>query len=138
MHTDLAGSSNKAEKRRVAYIMHLSRRWAPEYGGDLVWMSPTYSIHAGWNSLTLFSVSKASFHFVSPVAEHAPTSFPWGRIAASGWWTSTDVHEAERVEAESDQGKAMHENLVHIDGRTGQPLDAAKVFADQGHPSAWA
>jgi hypothetical protein len=35
-----------------------------------------------FNSLVLFRVSRASLHFVTPVAPHAEG----GRLSVSGWW----------------------------------------------------
>ena len=70
-HTDKAGGGDDS-KRRVAFILHLTREWNPVFGGDMVWMNPAYHIHPSFNSLTLFSVSDSSWHFVSPVAPITP------------------------------------------------------------------
>lgn len=72
-HTDKAGGGNgDREKRRIAYIVHLTKAWNPRFGGDMVWMNPAFHIHPSFNSITMFPVSKSSWHFVSPVAEITP------------------------------------------------------------------
>lgn len=68
-----AGGAGKVkEKRRIAYILHLTKEWHPKYGGDMVWMNPAYHIHPSFNSLTMFAISESSWHFVSPVASITP------------------------------------------------------------------
>ena len=74
-HTDrAAGRDGDHEKRRIAYILHMTKEWSPRFGGDLVFMSPTYHIHPTFNTITLFPVSRASWHFVSPVASIIPAN----------------------------------------------------------------
>ena len=72
-HTDRApGRTGESEKRRIAYILHLTKEWNPKFGGDLIFMNPTYHFHPSFNCITLFPVSESSWHFVSPVAGITP------------------------------------------------------------------
>lgn len=72
------------EGRRVAYVLNLSRRWAPDWGGQLQFLDATGNVSASlvprWNSLSLLRVPQP--HQVTLVA-------PWAgqdRLAVTGWW----------------------------------------------------
>ena len=80
-HTDRApGRTGDTEKRRIAYILHLTKQWNPKFGGDLIFMNPTYHFHPSFNSMTLFPVSESSWHFVSPVAGITPEHIKVGIV----------------------------------------------------------
>mmetsp|Transcript_59177 Transcript_59177/g.134000 ORF Transcript_59177/g.134000 Transcript_59177/m.134000 type:complete len:94 (-) Transcript_59177:172-453(-) len=49
LHTDRAGGVHAKEKRRIAYILHLTDNWNPKFGGDMVWMNPAYVFHPSFN-----------------------------------------------------------------------------------------
>ncbi|MCM2336970.1 MAG: 2OG-Fe(II) oxygenase [Pseudomonas sp.] len=72
------------EGRRYAYVLNLSRAWAPDWGGQLQFLdgdgSVTQTFLPRWNSLSLFRVPQR--HQVTLVA-------PWAagpRHAITGWW----------------------------------------------------
>lgn len=76
--------SHIEEGRRYAYVINLTQRWRPEWGGLLQFIDPagnvidTFAPH--WNSLSLFRVP--ALHAVSLVA-------PWAgeqRLAITGWF----------------------------------------------------
>lgn len=79
-HQDLEIS----EGRRYAYVINLSRDWAPDWGGQLQFLDTEGNIAdtflPRWNSLSLFRVPQT--HQVTLVA-------PWAvrpRHAITGWW----------------------------------------------------
>ena len=74
----------------MSFVLHLARRWRPEFGGSLVWCSPFHVVPAEFNALTLFGVSAHSAHFVSPVW---PEAAPERRLAVSGWLYEHDAEE---------------------------------------------
>jgi len=83
-HTDHLG------QRTVAFVWHLSADWRPEWGGALYWCSEHNEhayVHASYNTLTLFSVSEDSAHFVTTVSRHAEEK----RLAFNGWYHSAWV-----------------------------------------------
>ncbi|MCX7902785.1 MAG: 2OG-Fe(II) oxygenase [Burkholderiaceae bacterium] len=73
----------EVEQRRVAYVLNLTRRWRPDWGGLLHFLddeggvAETYFPH--FNSLSLFLVPQA--HFVSYVPPFADGE----RCAITGW-----------------------------------------------------
>jgi SM-20-related protein len=79
LHTD----ETVAERRRIAYVINLTRRWSPDWGGLLHFadeagnVTDTFFPH--FNSLSLFTVPQR--HFVSYVAPYAQGM----RSAVTGW-----------------------------------------------------
>ena len=79
LHTD----ETAAERRRIAYVINLTRRWSPDWGGLLHFadddgnVTDTFFPH--FNSLSLFTVPQK--HFVSYVAPYAQGM----RSAVTGW-----------------------------------------------------
>jgi Rps23 Pro-64 3,4-dihydroxylase Tpa1-like proline 4-hydroxylase len=71
------------QHRRVAYVLHMTRGWRAEWGGELQFLSGDGEIEEAWlprfNSLALFMVPTA--HLVSYVAPFAKES----RYAITGW-----------------------------------------------------
>ena len=73
----------EVENRRLAYVINLTRRWRPDWGGLLHFddgagnVVETFFPH--FNSLSLFLVPQN--HFVSYVAPYAQA----GRLAITGW-----------------------------------------------------
>lgn len=72
------------EGRRFAYVLNLSRVWAPDWGGQLQFLDAagnvTETFLPRWNSLSLFRVPQR--HQVTLVS-------PWAsgpRHAITGWW----------------------------------------------------
>jgi SM-20-related protein len=70
-------------ERRVAYTIGLTRRWRPDWGGQLLFHDKAGDIEAGFlpgfNVLTLFRVPRA--HSVAPVAAYAGGP----RLSVTGW-----------------------------------------------------
>jgi|EP01047_Picozoa_sp_COSAG01_P005746 Rps23 Pro-64 3,4-dihydroxylase Tpa1-like proline 4-hydroxylase len=117
VHTDRAGSFTEGARRRVAFVLHLTKDWESRLGGDLVFMHPPTFVTPTFNALTLFSVSRTSWHFVSPVVREAPPHLK--RLAFSGWWMSTDAMAAMAKEDERDDAEAAINFVQRLDGRTG-------------------
>ena len=118
VHTDVKEYPEDRTRRRVAYIVHLTRAWKPEWGGDLVWSNPSFHILPTYNSITLFPVTMGSFHHVSPVS--AAAAYPaHQRLAVSGWFmakTSASTEFAEKLGANKDE----ENSYWAVDGMTGK------------------
>jgi hypothetical protein len=126
-HTDKAGSSKgEKEKRRVAYILHLTKEWSPKFGGDMIWMNPSYHIHPSFNSMTFFAVSESSWHFVSPVASICPPHVK--RLAFSGWWTSTNIRQADAIESKKNDELRFSTFATVIEGKTGRSIPHLEAY----------
>lgn len=71
-------------KRRVAYVLNMSKNWNPDWGGLLQFYDAEKSVEQvfvpRFNSLTLFTVPQD--HAVTAVAPYAPH----GRFAITGWF----------------------------------------------------
>lgn len=80
-HTDFKNA------RTVAFVWHLSKNWIPEWGGALYWHPDRRFLHASYNTLSLFSVSPKSFHFVTSVSPYATER----RLTFNGWWSSSFI-----------------------------------------------
>lgn len=126
-HTDKAsGSGGEKEKRRIAYILHLTKEWNPKYGGDMVWMNPSYTVHPAFNCMTLFSISQSSWHFVSPVAQITPVKYK--RLAFNGWWTSINRREADEIEAKKNDELRFSTFGTVIDGESGALIPHLQAY----------
>jgi Rps23 Pro-64 3,4-dihydroxylase Tpa1-like proline 4-hydroxylase len=72
------------KKRRLAYVLNLTRRWSPEWGGILNFVDDDGHISEGYapcfNALNVFEVGVR--HFVSYVAPFAGEP----RISVTGWF----------------------------------------------------
>lgn len=75
------------EARRYAYVLNLSRRWQPDWGGLLHFVDEEGrqldAFQPAYNSLNLFRVPAR--HYVGVVA-------PWAqepRLSITGWWHAT-------------------------------------------------
>jgi len=75
------------EARRYAYVLNLSRRWEPDWGGLLHFVDENGrqldAFMPSYNTLNLFKVPAR--HYVGVVA-------PWAqepRLAITGWWHAT-------------------------------------------------
>jgi len=126
LHTDRAGGVHAKEKRRIAYILHLTDNWNPKFGGDMVWMNPAYVFHPSFNSLTIFSVSESSWHYVSPVAAITPSNIR--RLAFSGWWVSSNIHEAEEIEAKMNNDEQLESFATVVDGTSGNLIPHREAY----------
>ena len=86
--------SDYAQERSVSYVWHLSRDWNPSWGGAFYWMGERENhhayVHASYNTLVLFSVTRLSQHMVTMVTSRAPEP-QYKRLAWNGWWL--DVNE---------------------------------------------
>ena len=82
-HNDI----NSSENRRVAYVLNLSPKWHPDWGGLLQFYHQNGNPKDTWvpifNSLALFDVEHP--HGVSYVAPFAKNP----RLAITGWFTAT-------------------------------------------------
>jgi len=78
----------KGEHRRFAFVLGLTRRWDPDWGGLLQFyddrMQATDPLSPGYNTLDLFDVRHA--HAVTYVAPFAQAP----RLAVSGWFVKGD------------------------------------------------
>ena len=127
-HTDFA------DERTVAYVWHLSRDWNPSWGGALYWTGEPETrhayVHATYNTLNLFSVTRYTSHFVSRVASHAPDP-EYKRLTWNGWWKDDrvfnfsdpvellfDTHE-KRISLTQEQ----ESHLLGLDVGKGEPDD---------------
>ena len=52
VHTDRAGSFTEGARRRVAFVLHLTKDWESRLGGDLVFMNPPTFVTPTFNALT--------------------------------------------------------------------------------------
>jgi SM-20-related protein len=81
-HNDGAGRSD-SENRVCAYTLGFTRRWRPDWGGQLLFHDEDGQIARGlvptFNCLTLFTVPRA--HSVAPVAPYAAAQ----RLSIVGW-----------------------------------------------------
>lgn len=79
MHSD----ETSLERRRIAYVINLTRRWRPDWGGLLHFPDPEGNVvdtfYPHFNSLSLFTVPQE--HFVSYVAPYSGGK----RSAVTGW-----------------------------------------------------
>jgi Rps23 Pro-64 3,4-dihydroxylase Tpa1-like proline 4-hydroxylase len=58
------------DQRTVAFDWHLAKNWNSEWGGALYWCQEVAlfsHLHATFNTLILYSVTKDFSHFVTPV-----------------------------------------------------------------------
>jgi hypothetical protein len=125
--SDRAGSSRgEKEKRRIAYILHLTKEWNPKYGGDMVWMNPAYHFHPSFNSMTFFAVSESSWHFVSPVASTCPPTMK--RLAFSGWWTSVNLRQADAIESKKNDQLRFSTFATVVEGQTGRSIPHLEAY----------
>lgn len=79
LHNDLGGS----DQRRAAYTLGFTRRWRPDWGGQLLFHDGAGDVSRGlapgFNVLTLFKVPV--WHSVAPVAPYAAAQ----RLSVVGW-----------------------------------------------------
>ena len=79
-------------------MLHLARDWAPESGGDLVFVDrPAEIVHPEFNALTVFRVGAGeNWHLVSPVVDERGGS---PRLAVAGWFNATTTPAAPPASA---------------------------------------
>jgi SM-20-related protein len=82
-HDDSA-TEDEGHQRLVAFVLHLSSRWDPQWGGVLEFPDPAggapRALQPAYNRLHLFAVPRD--HRVTPVAPNAPAP----RLALTGWF----------------------------------------------------
>lgn len=80
LHNDVG---SEVSDRLVAYTLALTRKWRPDWGGQLLFHDDAGDVVRGhaprWNTLTLFSVPQ--YHSVAPVAAYAQGP----RLSVVGW-----------------------------------------------------
>ena len=82
--------SDAADRRRLAFVLHLAADWDPARGGDLLFVDPVATVHAAFNALTVFRVGGgANWHAVTPVGAGGGA-----RLAIAGWFNSAGVAAA--------------------------------------------
>jgi Rps23 Pro-64 3,4-dihydroxylase Tpa1-like proline 4-hydroxylase len=74
--------ADAGDGRNLSFVWNLTKGWQREWGGHLYWCSPPANVVPAFNTLVLFRVTTASYHFVCPVSPLARTK----RLAVSGWW----------------------------------------------------
>lgn len=125
-HTDFSYSSDAREaKRRLAFVIHMTKDWDVTLGGDLVFMDPTYHITPEFNTMTMFPVTQDTWHFVSPVAKHCPEDKK--RLALSGWWMSENVDEVDELFGQDENEKKQRTFLLSVEGKTGEVLPYKRI-----------
>jgi hypothetical protein len=87
---DFLGVHNDSTNGSVAFVLNLTEKWRPEFGGLLHFLSPDRDcirtvLAPRFNQLIAFDISNERLtpHFVSQVA----TKIPFKRLAISGWYT---------------------------------------------------
>ena len=118
-HTDF--SEQRKKKRRLAYIVHMTKNFNFDYGGDLIFLNPVYHMHPEFNSMTIFSVEQDSWHFVSPVASTCPKDQK--RLAYSGWFTSGDLSDINKRFTVDENAHRMRDFCLLVDGETSSLID---------------
>lgn len=78
----------KGEHRKFAFVLGLTRKWDPDWGGLLQFFDdngqPTESLSPGFNTLDLFDVRHVhSVTFMTPFCQNP-------RVAISGWFVKGD------------------------------------------------
>lgn len=71
--------------RAVTFNYYLTRDWAPDWGGRLVWENPYTEIMPTFNTLVMFNVGQATHHWVEPVVEGVTAK----RLSITGWFMTT-------------------------------------------------
>jgi hypothetical protein len=140
-HTDVKDNED-GTIRRVAYIVHLAKRWNPSFGGDLVHMKPTTHILPLFNAITIFPVSHGGWHFVTPVMNRA--EFPkYQRLAVSGWFMSdlkVDNHDQLHSLSTIEHLGADREEKFgywHVNGNTGEQLEQVNLLNHDDLNNLW-
>ena len=105
-----------ADDRTVAYVWHLSRDWRREWGGALYWCGEAKAehayVHATYNTLNLFSVTRDTEHFVTIVSpDDAPNPSSHKRLTWNGWWRDAREYDyTDPVETMFD----TYEKRLHL------------------------
>lgn len=120
LHTDVMPETNAGDKRRLTYVFHLAKDWQSVNGGDLVFASPTSIVAASYNTMTIFAVTKAAWHLVTPVWEQTPPDRK--RLSIAGWWMSDDPDEASRLERRFHDDWKAAQHVTVINGTTGEKV----------------
>lgn len=87
VHSDTIHSGDGS--RRLAFVLHLSKDWRADWGGDMVFLRPLLTSRPSFNRMTLFAVGDTRHqHMVTPVAHITPKDAQ--RLAFVGWFYSRD------------------------------------------------
>ena len=90
----LHDDTGPTDERRVAYTLGFTRRWRPDWGGQLLFHDAagdvTRGLAPGFNVLTLFKVPR--WHSVAPVAPYAAAK----RLQVVGWLRDDPASGARR------------------------------------------
>lgn len=116
-HSDTINSGDGS--RRLAFVLHLSTDWQPEWGGELIFLSPYLALTPSYNRLTLFPVGDMRHqHLVSPVSRFAPRG---RRLAFVGWFYSMEDELAqERETLLSHNTETLDRYVLTINGKDGR------------------
>tara|TARA_B110001452_G_C15192058_1_gene413892 strand:+ start:278 stop:1087 length:810 start_codon:yes stop_codon:yes gene_type:complete len=129
-HTDIMVQPD-GSRRRVAYVLHMAKKWKPHWGGDLVMINPLVHILPLFNALTLFPVTENSFHYVTPVTPLA--KFPkFKRLAVSGWFYAN----TNKLSLSHEQ-LGTNPNSWHINGITGHKQKQFFDMSDKQLKHLW-
>ena len=103
---------DSSKDRRVTFIVHLAKDWRSEYGGQFIWCTPPQIREAEFNTLTLFSPSSITGHFVAPVYVDSPR-----RLAVSGWFAPAPAEAGglEEVEEWMNYAKVHRSRIEGVD-----------------------
>jgi hypothetical protein len=74
------------QNRRLAYVLYMSSRWQPRFGGALRMIAldgQVFDIEAEYNSLVIFDVTAETRHYVAPIAVEAGETI---RVSLGGWF----------------------------------------------------
>ena len=72
------------------------------------------------NTMTIFAVTKAAWHLVTPVWEQTPSDRK--RLSIAGWWMSDDPDEASRLERRCHDDWKAAQHVTVINGTTGEKV----------------
>ncbi|KAL1495407.1 hypothetical protein AB1Y20_016775 [Prymnesium parvum] len=118
VHSDTIHSSDGS--RRLAFVLHLSRDWLPEWGGDMVFLNPYVATHPSFNRMTFFVVGDTRHqHMVTPVASTVPARAR--RLAFVGWFYSpTDDLADVREEVWKQRRISQEQFVLTVNGEDGR------------------
>lgn len=84
----LNNHDDRANQRRIAFILYLTPQWEIEYGGQLCIKDHDNNeilFEPSFNSLLVFDVTNHNHHNVSPIIQ-GPESAELNRISINGWF----------------------------------------------------
>lgn len=127
--------SDYSQERAVSYVWHLSHDWNPAWGGAFYLNTEKENrhayVHASYNTLVLFSVTRYSQHMVTVVTDELPEP-DFKRLAWNGWWLDTTKYDyTDPVE---DLFDTYEKRLTLTDLQTGSLLREGMIEAQVQDP----